>query len=262
MKRIYNHIKLALLAFAILTLAISCTSDEFYGFEQTSNGNNVINYDVVRSPELVAYITELYHFVKNDTTKSYKKNKEIDSYRNSYLRRYSDLIEKYPEFEHMTSQDRIVVCNKCIDNNPNLRNLYGRKINRTKSGNPEDNTAWKSLANTSNSNITRSFNCEYDFLYNSKVQMFVFDNTTSAVSFAIINAMSGVNWANPQPEQFKEVSGYIFDNSSVALIDPDATNQAMTFVMWAWAGIMPIYIFIFIQMQDLMRHFYLKNMTI
>lgn len=55
-------------------------------------------------------------------------------------------------------------------------------------------------------------NCEYDFLYNSKVQMFVFDNTTSAVSFAIINAMSGVNWANPQPEQFKEVSGYIFDN--------------------------------------------------
>lgn len=236
MKQINKFEMIVGITMGILSFSItSCISDDYYGIEQISDSNNTEYYDIIYSPELVAYMTEFYNYVKNDTAKSLTKNKELVLNEKGYLRRYFDLIDKYPEFGQMTSQDRIIVCNKCIDNSPDLRKLYGRKkITRTKGINPENNTAWKSLADTNNSNITRAINCEYDFLYNNKVKIIVFENKTDAVSFATSCAMFGVNWENPQPEQFREVSGYIFNNSSVALVDPDATNQSMAFVMWAW----------------------------
>lgn len=243
MKQINKLKMIAAMAVSILSFTItSCSSDDFYGFEQNSYSNAMSYYDIIHSPELVAYMSEFYNYVKNDTTKNLtKNNKKLDIDEKSFIiRRYYDLIEKYPEFEYMMPQERIDVCNKCINNSPDLRKLYGRKsFIRTKGENPENNTAWKSLANTTNSSITRAVNCEYDFLYNGKVRIYVFDDPTGAVSFATVTAMSGVDWNDPQPEQFKEVSGYIYNNSSVALDDPDATNHNMAFVMWAWGRYHP-----------------------
>lgn len=63
MRRVYNHIRLAFLAFALSTLAISCSDDEFmYNWDSLSSDETSAFYDISESIEYRQYLESLFDY--------------------------------------------------------------------------------------------------------------------------------------------------------------------------------------------------------
>jgi len=231
-----NKMKIiAAMAMSVLSFTITgCSSDDFYGFDEQPEDIYELNY-ILHSREYLDYVSSfnrLSAVIINQSDSVYPGNIIDNAIMQEYKYSYTKLVNIYPEYANLTINKKIELLNHC---NTSVYN----KVKRTKSGSPEGfqkTTAWKSLNMPRPNGITKvdenNYTCE-------SVTLTIYNNTTTAITNAIVFAMG-----DPfDPDDNHEFGGYVFDDSSILMCDVYASADSMNLVHWPFGNNVPQFVF-------------------
>ena len=156
MKRISSFFKLALFAFVISASVISCSNDEFFGFEDVNynyKNDNWDNFDSSLLTDYTNYITSYYSFI-NDVLAIDSSKMSICCVKDGktvYVKRgkgtlpivrkyYEKLIKTHPEYKTFSYDQVKSLMNQAYITNKNIQQImYDRKVfPRNRDSNPEN----------------------------------------------------------------------------------------------------------------------------
>lgn len=222
-------------------IAVSCTSDAFFGLEEDYEG---VNYSTLKE---IAQSKEYVEFQKQSLL-SAELMKNIDTTQviiagdfegkpiyavggvvsiASYIEAWENLKELYPEYENTTDEEKNQIFNLALMNNKELRQIAKRCVplveKRTKGLNEGSYAVQYALSGGAE---LRSDANGGEWSVGS-VTWYTRDDFSTVLSMALSGSESSG----------KEMGGYFCsDGSSILNDDPSATSEQMNFVYFSGAG--------------------------
>jgi hypothetical protein len=244
MKRINSFFKLALFAFVISVSAISCSNDEFFGFDDFENEEilDIHHKYIACSTELEEYVIAMYE-LSNKIPYEASNNKEkltdieLIPENQSLNEAYNQLITIYPEFTSLNYIEKMEIINYCDMHSKKTSKFHKKRtFIRTKGGSPEYSTAWKSLNIPPAQYITKVDENTYT---KDGVIMYIYDSP----EYVHLLAYRMAFMINGSDTTKLETGGLIFDDSAIYYIDPNAAEDSIHLISWPYHNYKPKYVF-------------------